>query len=1036
MTQHPITPRVVATLLVSVATLVAAPLASAGQARWSWDSGLPSPIAAFPSAQTIAELPGGALVLAVSGGGMFVSYDGANSWDPAEVGPAIDPLAHPTIATTASSETVAYAALGRGVSSSEVWRTFDGGFNWRRLAASALSDCPGPTLAVDAADWSIVYESCGIGNTFERSADGGATWQAEPDGLDGIDQLAATAGVVWAVSNPPGRATFGDSLFRSHNGGASWSSEVTFGGRCVDPRTCVVHGVMVDPSSPDTIYARVDTNLDQSDETDPAHRLLLRSVDNGATWTELTSGWVVDGLAAISATGRTLVLVSDAGPFALSHDAGATWQTATLPEGLTPTSLVVSADDPASLVARVVPFENPETPILRSVDGGLTWSFAGRGLDAQQGLALAVSSADPSRLLAAVGTLGAAAGTIPPGSLYGDVWQAAGGLTDAITLRSGLSVVSDPGAPGRVFLGSGEGIFVSHDDGGSYSPTALTTGEIDALAIDPASDALFAGARGGGLWRSTDGGGSFEEADSGLPSATIYALATTGAGDARALLAGTDDGVYRSVDAGEHWIASPLASTFVDAIAVDPTDPSTVYAAACGDGPQLSVSHDGGLTWSDTGADLPTCVTSLALDGADADLVYAGTFGAGVWSSVDQGASWSPLNSGLAESANGNPGSGAATSLWMSPDGTALHAGMLDGLASYAFLDDVWTSVTVSPASVSPGAPVSYDVVFGNDGPDDASNVTGALDLPGGVTLPGATQHCSGASTVTCTVRTLAAGDGLELVFTSPAPQTPGTYPITSTIRATPRRDLNRSGDQGTATLTVTPPTPSQTRGTPDTTPPDSVQLLGAQLGRVFQVGTALTLGFAAHDDAPGALQFDLRERSAPARTGFGPYRTVLSAATGTQTRLELARGTTACFSLRARDASANTSDWTSERCTAIPLGASQLRRHGAWRASASTSSDLGPLETTSSLGATLTLTGVSARRLALVATRCATCGAVTVSFAGHRVATISLTSKRAAANALIQLHPFAGVRRGTLVITSISRGRPVRVQGVGISAR
>jgi hypothetical protein len=66
--------------------------------------------------------------------------------------------------------------------------------------------------------------------------------------------------------------------------------------------------------------------------------------------------------------------------------------------------------------------------------------------------------------------------------------------------------------------------------------------------------------------------------------------------------AGSHDGVLRSVDAGQSWEQIPLAGgdTEVDAVAVDPLDPSVLYAAASA---QVAIgqaykSVDAGTTWT------------------------------------------------------------------------------------------------------------------------------------------------------------------------------------------------------------------------------------------------------------------------------------------------------------------------------------------------------------------------------------------------------------------------------------------------------
>ncbi len=57
----------------------------------------------------------------------------------------------------------------------------------------------------------------------------------------------------------------------------------------------------------------------------------------------------------------------------------------------------------------------------------------------------------------------------------------------------------------------------------------------------------------------------------------------------------TRDGVYRSEDAGARWTLAPGSPKNAMAVAIHPTRPTEVYAAAA-EG-RTFVSRDGGQTW-------------------------------------------------------------------------------------------------------------------------------------------------------------------------------------------------------------------------------------------------------------------------------------------------------------------------------------------------------------------------------------------------------------------------------------------------------
>jgi hypothetical protein len=91
-----------------------------------------------------------------------------------------------------------------------------------------------------------------------------------------------------------------------------------------------------------------------------------------------------------------------------------------------------------------------------------------------------------------------------------------------------------------------------------------------------------------------------------------------------------------------------LPALFVRAIAIDPQNPSTIYAGAPsqGDGWFLGGvfrSMDGGTSWSATS--LRCSVENLAIESQNSNTLYAGT-DCGLYKTTDGGESWIPLYTG------------------------------------------------------------------------------------------------------------------------------------------------------------------------------------------------------------------------------------------------------------------------------------------------------------------------------------------------------------------------------------------------------
>jgi len=117
--------------------------------------------------------------------------------------------------------------------------------------------------------------------------------------------------------------------------------------------------------------------------------------------------------------------------------------------------------------------------------------------------------------------------------------------------------------------------------------------------------------------------------------------------------------MYKSVNGGLSWdmINWGLPYLYINSLAIDPQDPSILYAGTYAHG--VYKTTDGGASWASTGpgmSPLPIVYT-LAVDPVTPNVVYAGTrnqqpgppWGGGLYKTVDGGASWKLYKSGLSE---------------------------------------------------------------------------------------------------------------------------------------------------------------------------------------------------------------------------------------------------------------------------------------------------------------------------------------------------------------------------------------------------
>ena len=116
-----------------------------------------------------------------------------------------------------------------------------------------------------------------------------------------------------------------------------------------------------------------------------------------------------------------------------------------------------------------------------------------------------------------------------------------------------------------------------------------------------------------------------------------------------------------------------------------------------------------------------------------------------------------------------------------------------------------------------------------------------------------------------------------------------------------------------------------------------------------------------------------------------------------------------------------------------MPLDDRSLSRVGAWTAGTSSSFYRSTFVRSSSSTAKLVRTGVVARRIAIVATTCPTCGTVKVYWGSTLLRTIKLTSATTVNRKLIAVTTVTSDRKGTLTIKVSSTGRKVIIDGVAI---
>ena len=227
--------------------------------------------------------------------------------------------------------------------------------------------------------------------------------------------------------------------------------------------------------------------------------------------------------------------------------------------------------------------------IYRSADAGKTWTHLGLR-DGQQIPALAVDPSNPNRLFAAV--LGHPYG---PNAERGIFRSQDGGKTWEKVLyidenTGGSDVAIDPKNPQIVYAAMWDARLGPWEDKNDYEGTH------------------------GGLFKSTDGGGTWKQVTGGLPKDLVQINVTIAPSDPNRIYATLSTkeegayasskglGVYRSDDAGMSWRkitndprpAMKIGGGDLPVPKVDPQNPDVVYSTSI----VTCKSIDGGKTWT------------------------------------------------------------------------------------------------------------------------------------------------------------------------------------------------------------------------------------------------------------------------------------------------------------------------------------------------------------------------------------------------------------------------------------------------------
>ncbi len=516
-----------------------------------------------------------------------------------------------------------------------IFKTIDGGQTWHMINRGlgdgnhTANNYGIQEIVIDPGNYQTVY-ACTWQGLF-NSTDGGENWSfmfpqpfvedTPPISFMAVDPSNSSilyAGIGDADTDADGEG----AVYRSTNGCADWTLlDIAMSD------TAVIHGIVIDPTS-----ATTDRHIFVS-----TGQGIYRSLDNGQTWSSANTGlphqnvrrmeYSLDNgnfvlLVSLHTEGNPATPATYGGGIFKSTNDGTSWVdiTGDLPrqpydDPSDPPpfydywKFTVAPDNP-NLIYTATNFGNwgDAWGIYKTTDGGAHWDWVYNNVSLgwmddnlwhdHNYTVLRMAPGDPNQLIA--GSV-----RVLRSSDAGQSWQAA--YTTAV---------------GTAWHGNGVELMIAQD-----------------MAFDPTEpNRLFVGYDDFGIWRSADGGYSFKPLD---PYEAPYGEV--------------------GYDAGLSIVVDPVnGDVYLGRNNGDTMDWLDGYPIG-----KVWKSTDHGDTWAEITSGLPEGRPQLVMDPTspeNARVLYCAVYGHGVYKTLNSGAAWSAVNTGLGNAA------GLAFTLVMDPD--------------------------------------------------------------------------------------------------------------------------------------------------------------------------------------------------------------------------------------------------------------------------------------------------------------------------------------------------------------------------------
>ena len=546
----------------------------------------------------------------------------------------------------------------------QIHSSSDSGRSWRMLVNLNQPLLVLDQLVIDRRDSKMIYVSGHRGKKaggFFRSTDGGVTWKESKD-----LRSEAIAAMTQAKDDPntlfAGTAT---GVWVSKNSGEDWAR--------IDSTTMPVNvnSLEVDPLSSTTIYAGTTWRpykstdggknwrliksgmIDDSDvfaitvnAKDKNHLIasacsgIYESLNGGEQWKK------IQGIPSTSRRTRAIVqhpskpgtvYAGTTQGFWMSNTGGKTWMLTTQ-RNLEINSIAVHPDEPDRVYIATNNYG-----VMISTDGGKNFAQSNESFTSRFTYSVTADATQPNRLYAMTQNTASSGGFVFFSSDAGRNWVQAKGID--INRVSPFTILQDRTTPEKLYLGTNLGIFTSADRGMSWT--------LIAPPPPPKKKPVRKGAKKAPAKAKPAPPKPAVETEAAGPQIVpvltekVKVLAYTEDGK-NGILAGTDNGLYRTYDLAKGWEKLPFgeginANVFV--IHSSPLVPGTIWIGTASSG--VIVSRDDGKTWERVKV-VPdnTPVSSIMVDPKRPNNMYVGSIQT-FYVSRDGGRTWNRRGGGL-----------------------------------------------------------------------------------------------------------------------------------------------------------------------------------------------------------------------------------------------------------------------------------------------------------------------------------------------------------------------------------------------------